>query len=277
MTLEPALLDLAPTDRAALARAVEVLEKQNFAARLADYSGQPINRLIGMLPKVVNDRIAIMVRTAVMKGLNVAIESLEEDQPPAPATWFSSFLAGVTGGVGGMFGTLALPIELPLTTTFMLRAIADIARHEGEDLSRIEARLACLEVFGLGSRRTDKRMDVGYYTARALLGRYTNNIASLAVEHGVTGASAPAVNGLVAEIVARFGLVVSDKVAATALPVLGAIGGATINIIFMDHFQRIAKGHFTLRRLERHYGADRVRLHYDTLLKRGQKSARSGR
>lgn len=273
MTLEPAILDLQPADRAALARAVEVLENPNFAARLADYSGQPINRLIAMLPKSVNDRIAIMVRSAVMKGLNAAIDSLEEEKPPAPATWFSSFLAGVTGGVGGMFGTLALPIELPLTTTFMLRAIADIARHEGEDLSRIEARLACLEVFGLGSRRTDKRIDVGYYSARALLSRYTNNVASYVVERSVTGASAPAVNSLVAEIVARFGLVVSDKVAASALPVLGAIGGATINIIFMDHFQRVAKGHFTLRRLERRYGAALVRLHYDAQVKRGPRSA----
>ena len=53
----------------------------------------------------------------------------------------------------------------------------------------------------------------------------------------------------------RFGLVVSDKVAAGALPILGAVGGATVNVIFMDHFQRVAQAHFALRRLERTYGA----------------------
>ncbi len=74
--------------------------------------------------------------------------------------------------------------------------------------------------------------------------------------------SAPVVTSLVSEIVSRFGLVVSDKVAAGALPILGAVGGATVNVIFMDHFQRIAQGHFTLRRLERAYGAPAIRQHY---------------
>ncbi len=32
-----------------------------------------------------------------------------------------------------------------------------------------------------------------------------------------------------AQIAARFGLVVSQKVAAQAVPVLGAVGGATVN------------------------------------------------
>ncbi len=55
----------------------------------------------------------------------------------------STMAAGVTGGVSGFFGLAALPVELPVTTTLMLRAIADIARHNGEDLStaRSAARL----------------------------------------------------------------------------------------------------------------------------------------
>ena len=35
--------------------------------------------------------------------------------------------------------------------------------------------------------------------------------------------------------------------------------------VFMDHFQRIAKGHFTLRRLERTYGSAVIRKHYDAM------------
>jgi hypothetical protein len=49
------------------------------------------------------------------------------------------------------------------------------------------------------------------------------------------------------------------------LPVLGAVGGASINVIFMNHFQRVAEGHFSIRRLERRYGADVVRRHYESL------------
>ncbi|WP_249158052.1 EcsC family protein [Bradyrhizobium sp. U87765 SZCCT0048] len=259
---------MSAADRAALQLAVKNLENPNFAARLADYAGVPVNRVLGLLPSAANRQIGALVRSAVMKGLDVAIETLEDEPPPAPATWFSSFLAGVTGGVSGLFGFAALPVELPLTTTFMLRAIASIAQHEGEDLSRIEARLACLEVFAFGAKRDAGKVDVGYYAARALIGKYTNDVAAMVVERGAVDASAPVVTSLVSEIVSRFGLVVSDKVAAGALPILGAVGGATVNVIFMDHFQRIAQGHFTLRRLERAYGASQVRAHYAALAAR---------
>jgi hypothetical protein len=259
---------LSLADHEALKLAVNNLENPNFAARLADYAGVPVNRVLGMLPKFANGQLSTMVRTAVMKGLEVAIDTLDEEPASPPLTGFSSFLAGVTGGVSGLIGFAALPIELPLTTTFMLRAIASIAQYEGEDLSKIEARLACLEVFAFGAKRPAGQIDVGYYAARALLSKYTNEIAAFVAERGAVDASAPVVTSLVSEIVSRFGLVVSDKVAAGALPILGAVGGATVNVVFMDHFQRIAQGHFALRRLERTYGAATVRRQYAALAAR---------
>ena len=258
-------LVLTPADHAALTSAVRQLENPNFAAKLADYAGAPIHRIMSMLPRTVNRHISGMVREAVMKGLDVAVDTLEDKPPPSPAIKFSSFLAGLAGGVSGIFGFGALAIELPLTTTFMLRSIAEIARHEGEDLSTLEARLACLEVFAFGTKRTDENVDVGYYAARTLISKYTSDVAALFLERGAIDASAPVVSNLVTEIVSRFGIVVSDKVAAGAVPIIGALSGATVNVIFMDHFQKIAKGHFTLRRLERTYGSAHIRQHYATL------------
>ena len=49
---------------------------------------------------------------------------------------------------------------------------------------------------------------------------------------------------------------------------LGAVGGATLNVIFMNHFQRIAQGHFTVRRLERRYGSEVIRRQYEAALVR---------
>jgi hypothetical protein len=258
-------LRLSPADHAALQMAVKRLEKSNFAARIADYAGAPVNRILSMLPRPVNRQLSGLVKSAVMKGLDVAVDTLDQKPPPQPLTGFSSLLAGVTGGVGGLFGFGALAVELPLTTTFMLRAIAEIARHEGEDLTQLEARLACLEVFAYGSKRADHTIDVSYYAARTLISRYTGDVAALFLERGGIDASTPVVSNLVAEIVSRFGLVVSDKVAASAVPIIGAVSGATINVIFMDHFQRIAKGHFTLRRLERTYGSAHIRHQYTLL------------
>jgi uncharacterized membrane protein len=216
-------------DHAALKSAVKYLETRNFAGRLADYAGVPIHRVLGFLPKALNRQLSGAVRHAVMFG----------------------------------FGALA--VELPLTTTLMLRAIAEIAQHQGEDLSTLEARLACLEVFAYGAKRNEDNLDVGYYAARALISKYTHDIAALALERGAIDASAPVVASLVSEIVSRFGLVVSDKVAAGALPIIGAVGGATVNIVFMDHFQRVAHAHFTLRRLERAYGTAHIRQRYAEL------------
>jgi len=41
--------------------------------------------------------------------------------------------------------------------------------------------------------------------------------------------------------------------------VLGAAAGALVNHAFMDHVQTLARGHFTIRRVKRKYGADEVK------------------
>jgi hypothetical protein len=58
---------------------------------------------------------------------------------------------------------------------------------------------------------------------------------------------------------------VSEKVAAHAIPLIGAAGEALINTIFIDHFQNMARGHFIIPRLERLYDKDLIRQEYDNL------------
>jgi len=67
---------------------------------------------------------------------------------------------------------------------------------------------------------------------------------------------------LISQIAGRFGIAIGEKEALQAIPVIGAIGGATINLVFIDHFQDVAKGHFAVRRLERTYGSEVVRAEY---------------
>src|SRR5262249_15065333 len=85
------------------------------------------------------------------------------------------------------------------------------------------------------------------------------------LERSAVSVSTPVMNSLVSEIASRFGVIVSERFAASAVPVLGAVGGATVNLIFMNHFQRIAQAHFTIRRLERRYGQALVRHQYERL------------
>jgi EcsC protein family len=257
-------ITLPPAHQRALQRAVVNLENRDFAAQLADYAGRPIDRALRLMPKVASDRFNKVVETAILKSLNMAIRSIEPHSKRPPARRAASVLAGISGGLGGFFGLAALPIELPVTTTLILRAIADIARHHGEDLSTLEARLACVEVFALGAPDVGRRRtDIGYYASRALISRLAADAASIFAERSMANVSAPVVRSLVTEIATRFGVVVSERSAVSALPVLGAIGGATVNVIFMNHFQRVARGHFAIRRLERQYGASIVRRLYD--------------
>ena len=76
---------------------------------------------------------------------------------------------------------------------------------------------------------------------------------------------APFLVRFLTQIASRFGVVVSQKIAAQAVAVVGALGGAAVNLAFIEHFQDVARGHFTVRRLERVYGADAVRAEYDRL------------
>jgi hypothetical protein len=84
-------------------------------------------------------------------------------------------------------------------------------------------------------------------------------------ERGVIEEGAPVLVRFIALVASRFGAVVTQKVAAQTLPVVGARGGAAVNYAFIEHFQEVARGHFTVRRLERVYGKNVVRTEYERL------------
>ena len=253
-------MKLSASQQSDLERAVGFLEQPRLAIRLANYAGKPLDGALNAIPKL-NGALHIALRKAILQCLTVAIES-QEEQPFEPSGWLPKTLTGLTGAVGGLFGAISLPVELPLTTTLMMRAIADIARHQGEDLRALEPRLACLQVFALGNRKSEASALIGYYAARRTLNKLTAELVAGLVERTVVDASAPVVTRMVAEIVSRFGLVWSERFAAGAIPLLGALGGATLNKVFMDHFERVAQGHFIVRRLEREHGREPIAEFY---------------
>lgn len=73
---------------------------------------------------------------------------------------------------------------------------------------------------------------------------------------------------LIQKIAARFGIVISEKVAAQAVPVVGAATGALINVMFTDFYQDMAHGHFTVKRLEKKYGYDVVKQEFERIGRR---------
>jgi hypothetical protein len=252
---------LSPEDLDALRRAHAVLERPSFIARVGGVLGTPVQAGLQLLPRSLYQGIQGAVETAVARALNVAIVSLRGDPPGLLHDQLHRNLAMATGALGGFFGLPGVLVELPFTTVVMLRSIADVAHSFGEDLDDLDARLACLEVFAVGGRsHGDDNYEIGYYEVRAALAFHFSTLA--AANGALTTQHVPGAIQLVRAIAARFGIVVSDKIAVQMMPVFGAAAGAVVNNVFTAYFQDVARGHFTLRDLQRRYGAETVEASY---------------
>lgn len=252
-------------DLAALKSAVQLLEHPGFAARLSSIAGKPLDLIGGFFPASAQRAISVASYKALQAALKVAVRTMAYG-PRAEATGFHRALVVVSGAASGAFGLATLAIELPLSTTVMLRSIAHIARNEGEDLDRTETVLECLQVFALGGPADRSPSHAhSYFGVRAVLAKSVTEAARFIAERGVVEQGAPGLVRFISFLAARYGTVVTQKAAAQALPAIGAIGGASVNYAFIDHFQKIARGHFTIRRLERVYGKDIVRIEYDRI------------
>ena len=254
---------MTPEDLSRLRYAKELLENPGLAAKLTNVIGMPFEKAFDYLPTKWTGAIQSITQKSLHHALDVAIKTIDHNDKKSSSDKLHKFLAAASGGVGGAFGLPALTVELPITTVIMFRSIADIARSEGEDVQTIETKLACLEVFALGGcSDKDNAAESGYFAVKALLSKQVSEAAKYIVEKGIAEEGAPALVRLIATIASRFGATVSQKAAASAVPVIGAAGGALINSIFMDHFQNMARGHFIMRGLERKYGVDLVQIEY---------------
>ena len=256
---------LTPDDLEALRRAVQALEHPSLAARLTNMVGKPIELIGYALPASASNAISAATSKALWAGLKVALMTMRRN-PRAGSQLLHRALATASGAAGGAFGLVTLPIELPVSTIIMLRSIADIAQSEGEDLSDPEAALSCVQVFALGGRTgSDDAAESGYFAVRGILAKSVTEAARFVAQRGVVTEGAPIMVRFLTEVASRFGVVVSQKVAAQAFPVIGALGGAAVNYAFLEHFQDVARGHFTVRRLERIYGKQCIREEYTRL------------
>lgn len=236
-----------------LATAHALLENPGVAAQLANALGASIESLMTKrLPKMVTRSIDGVTRRALQVAMTSALLSLRsktDAQQPA-STARHTLAVAVAGGAGGFLGLPGLMVELPVTTTVMLRSIADIARAEGESLHDPETALACLEVLAHGGRSaSDDGAESGYFAVRAAMAQQLSAATSYVAAHGFASKGAPALVALVSRVAAKFSVNVGEKLAVQAVPLVGAISGATLNTVFMRHFQAMARGHFIVRRL----------------------------
>jgi hypothetical protein len=224
----------------------------------------PIEKGLAILPAGVSRLVGRITRLAIKQALVAATLTLRSNRSPRAADGMHTLLVTASGIGAGTVGLPALALELPLSTAIMLRSIAAIARSEGQDLQNPGVRLECVQVFALGGPISGTPSpETGYFAVRTALARSVAEAAQHMARKGMTTQSTPALIRFITQVAARFGVVVSDKVVAQALPLAGAAGGGLINFLFIRQFQRAARGHFIVRRLEQRYGEKEVRQQYE--------------
>lgn len=203
-----------------------------------------VNRLGGGLEKqmgLIPPQMRSQIETVVIRALTAAhgIAGLADEGPSRGrgAATIAAMATGAAGGAGGIVTSIA---ELPVTITVFLHVIRAEAIRAGYDPTEPGIRAACLEVFAAGSPlQGDNGVNTGFLSSRMTL----------------TG---PALQKLIAAVAPRLAATLGQKLAAQAVPVLGAFSGAAVNAAFVTYYREIARIRFALMRLAETHGGEAV-------------------
>lgn len=245
-----------------LKKAGKLLEKDSLLVRLANIFGSAAGRVLQIFYKNTENRLELAGMAAIDKSWEFSITTMSDQSILPESDKKHKGYALLSGAIGGA-GIISLIAELPVTTVIMMRAVADAAKGEGEDFRQFETKLACLQAFALGGDVLDPDTgETGYYATRMLLEKPLDESVRYIAAKGAAGMGAPFAAQLITKIAAKYQTYVSARIAANAIPVAGAVMGATINIVFIDYFQEKARGHFIIRRLEKKYSMNIVKKEY---------------
>jgi hypothetical protein len=247
------------------------LESPSLTVELAALIGQPLEAGMKLLPKRFSGQVHAISQAALLRAIDIAVGSLGREPmaqklKTGKREAMHRWMTVGSGAIGGAVGLWSLPIEIPISTTLILRSIAEIAREEGHDLSRLDIRMACLEVFALGgASNKDNAAESSYWLIRGSLSKAFADAATHLTQRGMVAEGAPPLVRLATTLASRFSVNISAQAAAKAIPLISAATGATINLLFMQHFQEMARGHFIVKRLEAKYGSETVQAVYSDL------------
>ena len=266
-------LRLPPEARDELRQAMLSLEQRGLTDHLLSLTSKLTQPGIAMLsklsPKAAHGLVERMVQAALKKAFDVVLVSVSKDgsrltglgwlDRGLSSSWVDSAASVASGAVGGFGGLASTAVELPITTAFLMRSVAQIAVKEGEDLRTDDAKLQCLQVFALsGTPSSAFSTESEYYGARLAISGYLPKLADKSLKEVLPK--------LIVDVSRKFSVDVAAKISSQAVPFIGAATGASLNLMFVRYYNEKAKAHFTIRRLERAYGAAAIRSEYERLV-----------
>ncbi len=259
---------LSPEDLLTLQSAKQKMEQIGWAMQGLNKMGNIIESRIQLLPQKQRNWLQQITYKILHTVVKSNLISMRKKSRNTPYNNLYKALVTSSGAIGGALGASAFAVDLTLATKLMMRSIMDIARSEGEDLDSLDSQLACLQVFALGGKsKHDDNLDTGYYATRIAISSAVKGASGISGKTVTTllNTTGNPVLQLIAQVASRFSVQVSEKFVAQAIPIVGAAGGATINLAFIDHFQNMAHAHFSIRRLERKYGEALIIQEYEQL------------
>ncbi|MBE2274976.1 MAG: EcsC family protein [Rhodobacteraceae bacterium] len=199
--------------------------------------GGSIESQLSVIPATVRLRIEAVTAQALEAAYGLARQGSRLPDTGGRGTLAAALATGAAGGSGGIATSVA---ELPFTITVLLHAIRREAARAGFDPDDPWIRAEALRTFGSGSPASaDDGIDTSFLSARLTL----------------TG---PALQKLIATVAPRLAATLGQKVAAQAVPVLGAVSGAALNAAFLRYYREAAAIRFALLRLAEQHGAGPV-------------------
>ncbi len=258
------------------------LEKPSSLVTATDKLGKPLDKLQDYLPQPIQQLVKQAMNMALKSALQAAIKSLPSQKSAQPSwvvahditkrrAWRHTAAVTTTGAISGALGTAALLVELPLTTSLILRSISSMAQEWGHDLKQPHIQMQCLYVFTLGSSHTsaDDEMDAAYLSARLAYHGLIRELASFISTHSLKDVLLTLEKGTLPALVKFASLFIPAlertllrSVLSKSIPVISAVGSAALNAGFCQYFTRAARYHFGLMHLESIYGAQKVHDHY---------------
>ena len=191
--------------------------------------GGSAESLLKTLPEGVRGNLEAATITALTQATKAAQSS--RAVVPDQKSWLNQTVTTAMGAVGGAGGLPTALAELPVTTTLLLRVIQGVAAEHGFDPKEEGVQFDCVHVFAAaGPLAGDDGADLGFLAARMTL----------------TG---KAMQSLIAKVAPRLAVVLGQKLAAQAVPVLGAVAGAATNYAYTSYYEDMAHIHFGLRKL----------------------------
>ena len=225
-------IDLVLPDDAA-AEVAELADRYAKASRggiaVINALGGRAETWMNRLPDPVRAGLDGATRAALEQAVKAAqaSRSAVRDQPD----WVNSAISTAMGAAGGFGGGATSLAELPVTTTLLLRMIQGVASEHGFDPSEENVAFDCITVFAsAGPLEGDDGAETGFLSARVAL----------------NGAAFQKILQVVAP---RLAAAMGQKLAAQAVPVLGAAAGAAINYTYTQYYREMAHIHFRLRRM----------------------------